>query len=105
MIIATTEYLPNKKVERVLGIVSGTSCQTKRTFKDIGASLKSKIGGEAKTSTEMIDEARKIAFQRMIEEAEKVHADAIIGMRYVTSDTMQGAAEIIAYGTAVKTTL
>jgi uncharacterized protein YbjQ (UPF0145 family) len=104
MIVTTTEYLPEKKIERVLGIVSGTCCQTKHAFKDLGAGLKSIVGGEAKAYTEMINEARKIATQRMVEEAEKLHADAIIGVRYVTSEAMQGAAEIIAYGTAIKAT-
>ena len=77
--------------------------QTKHIGKDIGASLRTIVGGEAKGYTELMEEARRTAMQRMIDEARKLGADAIIGMRYATAQTMRGAAEIIAYGTAVRT--
>lgn len=76
--------------------------QSKNVFSDIGASFKTIVGGEIKTYTELISNARKIAQERMIEEAKKLKADAIICMRFSTSSIMQGASEILAYGTAVK---
>ena len=80
------------------------SCvQTKHFGKDIGAGLRSVVGGEAKGYTELMEESRRTAMQRMINDAEKIGADAIVGMRYATAQTMHGAAELIAFGTAVKT--
>jgi len=101
--VTTTESIPGREVKEVLGVVFGSCVQTKHIGKDIGASLRTIVGGEAKGYTELMEEARRTAMQRMIEEAEKLGADAIIGMRYATAQTMRGAAEIIAYGTAVRT--
>lgn len=103
MMITTTENLPGRDTKEVLGVVFGSCVQTKHLGKDIGAGLRSMIGGEAKGYTEMMEEARRIAMQRMIDDATKLGADAIVGMRYATSQTMAGAAELIAFGTAVKT--
>lgn len=103
MMIATTENLPGREVKEVLGVVFGSCVQTKHLGKDIGAGLRSMVGGEARGYTELMEEARRIAMQRMIEDAEKIGADAVIGMRYATAQTMQGAAELIAFGTGVKT--
>ena len=103
MMVTTTEQLPGRDVKEVLGIVFGSCVQTKHIGKDIRANLRSVIGGEAKAYTEMMEEARRTAMQRMIDDAKRLGADAIIGMRYATSQTMAGAAEIIAFGTAVKT--
>ncbi|HDM66966.1 MAG TPA: YbjQ family protein [Thermoplasmatales archaeon] len=103
MMVTTTESIPGREVKEVLGVVFGSCVQTKHIGKDIGASLRTIVGGEAKGYTELMEEARRTAMQRMIEEAEKLGADAIIGMRYATAQTMRGAAEIIAYGTAVRT--
>ncbi len=103
MMVTTTENIPGREVKEVLGIVFGSCVQTKHIGKDIGVSLRTIVGGEAKGYTELMEESRRTAMQRMIEDAKKLGADAIIGMRYATAQTMRGAAEIIAYGTAVKT--
>jgi len=101
--ITTTESIPGRTVTEVLGIVFGSCVQTKHMGKDIGAGLRTVVGGEAKAYTELMEEARRTAMQRMIDDAKKLGADAIIGMRYATAQTMRGAAELIAFGTAVKT--
>lgn len=103
MMVATTDTLPGREVTEVLGIVFGSCVQTKHFGKDIRAAGRTIIGGEAKGYTELMEESRRTAMQRMIEDAKKLGADAIVGMRYATAQTMHGAAEIIAFGTAVKT--
>lgn len=102
MIIVNTETIPRREIDEALGIVKGQIVQTKHFGKDFMAGLKTIVGGEIKGYTEMIDEARTIATNRMIEEATKLGADAIVGVRYASSEVMQGASEILAYGTAVK---
>lgn len=102
IIITTTEEIPGKKVKQVLGIVRGSTVRVKNIGKDIGASLKSLVGGEVKTYTEMSEHARDEAFNRMINNAIDMGADAVIGMRFTTSMIMQGASEMLAFGTAVK---
>lgn len=102
MLVTTTEEVPNKEIQEVLGVVFGSCVQTKHLGKDIGAGLRSVVGGEAKGYTEMMEESRRTATERMIAQAEPLGADAIITMRYMTAQTMRGAAEIIAFGTAVK---
>ena len=101
MILTTTENIPGKEYE-VIGMVKGNMIKTKNIGRDIGAGLKSTVGGELKGYTEMMNEARATATKRMVEEAEALGADAIVMMRYASSDVMQSAAEILAYGTAVK---
>ncbi len=101
MILVTTEYISGKKLE-TLGLVQGSTIQSKNIGRDISQSFKTLVGGELKAYTEMMNEARRIAAERMIEEAVSMGADAIVGMRYASSAVMAGAAEIIAYGTAVK---
>ncbi|MEA2055775.1 MAG: YbjQ family protein [Candidatus Thermoplasmatota archaeon] len=103
MMVSTTEKLPGREVKEVLGVVFGSCVQTKHLGKDIGAGLRSMVGGEARGYTELMEESRRTAMQRMIKDAEKLGADAVIGMRYATAQTMAGAAELIAFGTAVKT--
>lgn len=103
MLVATTDQLPGREVKEILGIVFGSCVQTKHIGKDLGAGLRSVVGGEAKGYTELMEEARRTAMQRMIEDAKKLGADAVVGMRYATAQTMHGAAELIAFGTAVKT--
>jgi len=103
MMVATTENLPGREVKEVLGIVFGSCVQTKHIGKDFGAGLRTVIGGEAKAYTELMEESRRTAMERMVQDAKKLGADAIVGMRYATAQTMHGAAEIIAFGTAVKT--
>ncbi len=103
MMVATTDTLPGREVKEVLGVVFGSCVQTKHIGKDVRAGLRSVIGGESKAYTELMEESRRTAMQRMIEDAKKLGADAVIGMRYATAQTMAGAAELIAFGTAVKT--
>ncbi|XMB66788.1 YbjQ family protein [Mycoplasmatota bacterium zrk1] len=99
--IFTTNVLTDKKIVKTIGYVKGSTVQTKNVGKDIAAGFKTLFGGEIKGYTEMMDDARKIAVGRLVEEAEGLGANAIIGFRLQTSAVMSGAAEIIAYGTAV----
>lgn len=102
MIILTIDSIPGKEIE-ALGIVKGSTVQSKNMFKDMGQGFKSMVGGELKSYTKMMNESREIATKRMVEEAQSIGADAIIGVRYATSSVLQGASEIMAFGTAVKT--
>ncbi len=101
MIISTTETLNNKQYE-ILGIVQGSTVQSKNIGKDILSSFKSMVGGEIEEYTKMMNEARAIAYDRMIADAERMGADAIVSFRFTSSAIMQNASEILAYGTAVK---
>ncbi len=101
MIITTTDFITGKELE-TLGIVKGSTVQTKNIGRDIAAGLKNLVGGELTGYTEMMNEARAIATDRMILEAQVLEADAVVGVRYATSSITQGAAEVIVYGTAVK---
>jgi uncharacterized protein YbjQ (UPF0145 family) len=101
MVLVNTDYISGKELG-MLGLVKGSTIQCKNIGKDIGSSFKTLVGGEMKAYTEMMDDARNIAVQRMIGEAERMGADAIVNVRFATSAIVQGAAEVIAYGTAVK---
>lgn len=101
MKLLNIDYIPGKELE-VLKIVKGNVVMSKNMGKDIMAGLKTLVGGEIVGYTEMLNQARQIAVKRMVDEAEKLGADAVINIRYASSSVMQGAAEIIAYGTAVK---
>ena len=103
MMVATTENLPGREVKEVIGVVFGCCVQMKHIGKDLRAAGRNILGGESKPYTELMEEARRTAMQRMIEDAKKLKADAIVCMRYATAQTMGSAAEIIAFGTAVKT--
>jgi uncharacterized protein YbjQ (UPF0145 family) len=101
MKLISIESYPGKEIE-VLGLVKGTVVQTKNVGKDFMAGMKTLVGGEITGYTEMLIEARQIATKRMVDEAEALGADAIIGVRFGSAQVMQGAAEVVAYGTAVK---
>ena len=101
MILVNTDYITGKELE-MLGLVKGSTIQTKHIGKDIGASFKTLVGGELSSYNEMMNDARALATKRMVAEAEELGADAIVNVRYASSDVMAGAAEVIAYGTAVK---
>jgi uncharacterized protein YbjQ (UPF0145 family) len=101
MILVNTDYISGKELE-TLGLVKGSTIQAKNFAKDITQSIKSLIGGELKAYNEMMNEARALATKRMVEEAKKMEADGIVNIRYASSSVMQNAAEVIAYGTAVK---
>ncbi|WP_069649164.1 YbjQ family protein [Caloranaerobacter ferrireducens] len=102
MILVNTSDIVGKEIIETLGIVKGSTIRAKHIGKDIAAVFRHLVGGELKEYSEMLNEARQIATKKMVEEAEKLGADAIINIRYSTSAVMQGAAEILVYGTAVK---
>jgi len=104
MILTTSNTIKEKKIEKNLGLVLGNTIRAKHIGKDILAGLRSIVGGEIKEYTEALSEARDIAIKRMIEQANELGADAIIGVRFTTSQVMTGAAELLVYGTAVKLT-
>ena len=95
------DYIPGQNIE-ALGLVRGAVVQSKNFGKDFMAGMKTLVGGEIRSYTEMLNEARAIATKRMVDEAENLGADAVVNVRYGSSAIMQGAAEIVAYGTAVK---
>jgi len=101
MILVNTDYISGKELE-MLGLVKGSTIQSKNLGRDISQGLKTLIGGELKAYNEMMNEARAIATKRMVDEATALGADAVVNIRYASSAIMQGAAEVIAYGTAVK---
>jgi uncharacterized protein YbjQ (UPF0145 family) len=102
MKLVSIETIPGVEFE-VLGLVKGTVVQSKNFGRDFMAGMKTLVGGEIKSYTEMLNEARQIATKRMVDEATALGADAIVGVRFGSSAVMQGAAEVIAFGTAVKT--
>lgn len=101
MLLLNIEYIPGKKIE-ALGIAKGSVVQSKNFGKDFMAGMKTLVGGEITGYTEMLIEARQIATGRMAHEAEELGADAVLGLRYASASVMQSAAEVMAYGTAVK---
>ena len=101
MLIVNTDYITGKELE-MLGLVKGSTIQTKHIGRDITQGLKTIVGGELGAYTQMMNDARQLATDRMVEEAKFLGADAVVNIRYTTSAVMQGAAEVMAYGTAVK---
>ena len=101
MILATTESISGKELE-TLGLVKGSTIQTVNAVRDIGAGLKTLVGGELTRYNEMMNHARALATKRMVPEAEAMGADAVVAIRYSSASVMQSAAEVMAYGTAVK---
>ncbi len=101
MLIVTTDSISGKELE-MLGLVCGSTVQTVNAFKDLGAGLKTLVGGEVKKYNEMMEKARDLAISRMTQQAEAMGADAIVCARFSSAQVMQGAAEIMASGTAVK---
>jgi uncharacterized protein YbjQ (UPF0145 family) len=102
MIVTTTEQVPGKEVASILGIARGSTVRARHVGRDIMAGLKNLVGGEIEEYTKLQAQSREQALQRMIQDAEKLNADAVICVRLTTSMIMQGASEIVAYGTAVK---
>lgn len=101
MFIVNIDRVPGREIEAI-GLVKGSTIQTKNMVRDISQLLKSIIGGELKAYTQMMDKARDLATERMAQEAEKLGADAVVNVRYASSAVASGAAEVMAYGTAVK---
>lgn len=102
MIITNIETIPNKKVVAHCGLVSGSTVRAKNAIKDFGAGLKNIVGGELKSYTELLSEAREEALKRMVAQAKKLKANAIVNVRFATSSITAGAAEVYAYGTAIE---
>jgi len=102
IIIVNTDYITGREIENIIGLVKGSTIKARHIGSDIGAGLRNLVGGEVKGYTKMIDEARDEALERMKKEAENLGADAIINVRFTTSQVMAGASEILVYGTAVK---
>jgi len=101
MILVNTDYISGKNLE-MLGLVKGSTIQTKNVGHDITQSFKTLVGGELKAYNDMMNDARALATKRMVQEAQALGADAVVNVRYSTSSIMAGAAEVMAYGTAVK---
>ena len=102
MIISTTEQIPKKEISEILGIARGSTVRAKNIGKDIFAGFKNIIGGEIQEYTQLQADSREEAIKRMVDDAERLGADAVVNVRLATSMVMQGAAEVLAYGTAVK---
>lgn len=102
MIITTTESIPGEEIVEIIGIARGSTVRARNIGRDIFAGLKNIVGGEIEEYTKLQADAREQAIYRMIEDAKKINADAIVNVRLMTSMVMQGASEILAYGTAVK---
>ena len=102
IIVTTGNDIPGEEIVEILGVVRGSTVRARNIGRDIGAGLKSIIGGEVKTYTEMSQDAREEAYNRMVNQGIDMEADAIIGVRFTTSMVMTGASEMLAYGTAVK---
>jgi uncharacterized protein YbjQ (UPF0145 family) len=102
MIIVTTDEIHGRTIKETLGLVRGNTIRARHVGRDISAALKNIVGGEISDYTKMMAESREQALDRMVEEAETLNADAIVGVKFTTSMIMQSASEILAYGTAVK---
>ena len=102
IIVTSTEEVPGKKIAQIIGVVKGNTVRTRNVGRDIGASFKSLVGGEIKSYTDMIAQAREESYNRMVNQAIDAGADAVVNVRFMTSAIMQGASELLAYGTAVK---
>ncbi|MGR9098962.1 MAG: heavy metal-binding domain-containing protein [Gammaproteobacteria bacterium] len=102
MLLTTTPDIPGQEIQEILGVVSGNVVQSKHIGRDIMAGLKTLVGGEIRGYTEMLNEARNQATARLVDAARSKRADAVVNIRYSTSAIMDGAAEILAYGTAVR---
>jgi uncharacterized protein YbjQ (UPF0145 family) len=101
MLLVNTNEVPGKKIQEVKGLVRGSTIQSKHIGKDFMAGLKTIVGGEINEYTEMLESARQIAIGRMVKDAENIGANAVVNIRFATSAIMQGAAELMVYGTAV----
>ena len=102
MIVVTTDEVPGRRIEEALGVVMANSVRARHVGKDIMAGFRNMAGGEIHEYTKLMAESREVSVRRMIERAEAMDADAIVGLRFITAGIAQGASEILAYGTAVK---
>ena len=102
IILSTTENIPNKEVNEIIGLVKGNSVRAKNIGRDVFALVKNVMGGEIEAYTELLEQSRQQAIERLIKEATNLKADAVVNIRFTTSMVVEGASEILAYGTAVK---
>ncbi|MBM3232614.1 YbjQ family protein [Candidatus Pacearchaeota archaeon] len=102
MIVSSTSEVPGKKVKKILGVVKGNTVRSRHIGRDIMAGFKNIVGGEIKSYTELLTQAREEAYNRMVNQAIDLGADAVLNVRFTTSNVMNAASEILAYGTAVK---
>lgn len=102
MLLTTTATIEGRQISETLGLVRGNTIRARHVGRDIMAGLRTLVGGEIKDYTVMLDQARDQAVERMVKQAKELGADAVVGVRFTTSQTMQSAAEILAYGTAVR---
>ena len=102
ILVTTGSDVPGKEVAEILGVVKGNTVRARNIGRDIGAGLRSIVGGEVKTYTDMTTNAREEAYNRMVNQAVDLEADAVVNVRFMTSMIMEGASEMLAYGTAVK---
>ena len=102
MVYTNTPDVPGSEIVEILGVITGNVVQSKHVGRDIAAALKTIVGGEIVSYTEMLTEARQTAINRLVQEANRLNADAVVNLRFATSSIMSGSAEILAYGTAVK---
>jgi len=102
MIVVTTDEIPGYRIKEVFGLVRGNTVRARHVGRDIMAGLRTVVGGEVVEYTKMLAESREQALDRLIEEAERLGANAVVGLRFITSFVLQGAAELLAYGTAVR---
>jgi len=102
MIVTTTDSVPGKKVAKILGVVKGNTVRAKNIGRDIAAGFKNIVGGEVKSYTDLLRQSREESYNRMVNDAIELDADAVLNVRFMTSTVVGGAAEILAYGTAVK---
>jgi uncharacterized protein YbjQ (UPF0145 family) len=102
MIVTNTETIPSREIVEILGLVRGSTVRARNVGRDILAGLKNLVGGEIEEYTQLQAQSREQALQRLLDDAEKLGADAVVNVRFTTSMIAQGAAEILAYGTAVK---
>ncbi len=102
IIVSTTEEVPGKKISQILGVVRGSTVRARNVGRDIAAGFKNLVGGEIKTYTELTEHSRDEAYNRMVNKAIELGADAVVGIRFMTSMVMQGASEMLSFGTAVK---
>ena len=102
MIITTTDTVPGREIEEVYGLVKGTTVRARHIFRDMGAALRIMVGGEIPEYTKLIAETREQAIDRLLDQARAYGADAVVGFRFATAEVAKAAAEVVAYGTAVK---
>ena len=102
MIVVTTDFIPGKEISEAIGIARGSTVRARNVGRDIFAGLKNLVGGEISEYTNLMADSREQAIQRMVQDAQKLGADAVINVRFMTSSVMTGASEMLAYGTAVK---